>query len=78
MVEDGTGFSSVPMVVTTVPLVSGVAVLRDGRIWPVSERLVLVDTSTLGVTVELVRGVSVTSLRVVVPKETVPVVSSAT
>lgn len=68
MVDDDTGFSPVRIVVSIVPLVSGVAVLRVGRICPVSDRLVLVETLTLGVTVELVNGVSETSLKVVVPK----------
>jgi hypothetical protein len=42
-----------PILVMTVPLVLGVPVLRLGRIWTVPELLDMVETDTLGVTVEV-------------------------
>jgi hypothetical protein len=41
------------MLVMTAPLVLGVLVLRVGRIWTVPELLEVVETGTLGVTVEV-------------------------
>ncbi len=48
--------------------------LKDGRIWPTSERLVVVLTPTLGVTVEeVMAGLGKDELGSVEPKVTVPV-----